>query len=69
MRLWLNCGDRVYMRVRPANAGTVSHADADGFTVVFDFPSRKPYQERERYRYPWKRADAFLKGNPPSAQE
>lgn len=69
VKLWLHAGDRVYMRVRPANAGVVSKADINGFSVVFDFPGRKQYQPRQRYRYTWDNAPAFITGNPPSAQE
>lgn len=69
MKRDLNAGDRVFMRVRPTNAGAVCRVNASGFSVVFDDPGRKPYEPRSRYRYPWQKAGAFIKGNPPSDQE
>jgi hypothetical protein len=60
----VRAGERVYLRMAPRNAGTVSHVNTDGFKVVYDMPERKPGKPRPRFSYPWAMAPRFVIGRP-----
>lgn len=62
-------GDRVYLRFRPALCGTVAHVSPEGFTVTYDFPGRKRYEPRSRFRYSWAVEERFVAGVPPVTDE
>jgi hypothetical protein len=62
----LRPGDRVYQRYSPWNTGIVSRTVKGlNFTVVYDFPSRKRGQPRQRFTYPVDLTENFLIGVPP----
>lgn len=62
----LRVNDQVYQRYNPWNTGQVSHyRPGHSFTVVYDFPERKPRQPRQRFTYPISCQDNFLVGRPP----
>jgi hypothetical protein len=62
----LRSGDRVYQRYCPWNTGTVSGVvKGHTFTVVYDYPDRRPGQPRQRFTYPASMQRNFLIGRPP----
>lgn len=65
----VHCGDRVYLRFRPALCGTVTRVGPEGFAITWDFPERKRYEPRSRFRYPWALGERFVIGVPPVSHE
>lgn len=62
----LRPGDRVYQRYNPWNTGIVSKIIKGlSFTVLYDYPDRKPGKPRKRFTYPVDRSENFFLGFPP----
>lgn len=59
----LRVGDRVYQRVNPWHAGTVTRADSHGFTITYDGHGRRGGEPRMRASFPFSRGWDFLVGN------